>query len=87
MKFTTYIIEITTQKYEKHLSEGRNPLVCLSARLLASCQLRNFSREFTEKCSVVFGQSNCAIISVVLVTPIFLGILFYYSFYGMALRF
>ena len=29
MKGTTYIAEITNQKYEKYLSEGRNPLACL----------------------------------------------------------
>ena len=42
MKSTTYIVEITNQKNEKYLSEGRNPLACLSPRLLASCRLRNF---------------------------------------------
>ena len=50
MKSTTYIMEITNQKNEKYLSEGRNPLACLPRRLVASCQLRNFPREFTEKC-------------------------------------
>ena len=54
MKSTTYIIELTTQKNEKYLSEGRNPLACSPARLLALCQLRNFPREFTEKCFSVF---------------------------------
>ena len=33
MKITTYITEITTQKNEKYLSEGRNPLVCLLVHL------------------------------------------------------
>ena len=61
MKSTTCITEITNQKNEKYLSEGRNPLACLPPRLLASCQLRNFPREFTEKCFAVFDQSSCAI--------------------------
>ena len=43
------------------MSEGRNPLVCSPACLLASCQLRNFPREFTEKCFAIFDQSSCAI--------------------------
>ena len=58
MKSTTYIAEITNQKNEKYLSKGRNSLV---ACLLAPCQLRNFPREFTEKCFAVFDQSSCAI--------------------------
>ena len=33
----------------------------LLALLLASCQLRNFPREFTEKCFALFDQSSCAI--------------------------
>ena len=61
MKSTTYIVEITNQKNEKYLSEGRNPLACLSPRLLVSCQLRNFPREFTEKCFAIFDQSSCVI--------------------------
>ena len=61
MKSTTYIAEITNQKNEKYLSEGRNPLACLPPCLLASCQLRNFPCEFTEKCFVVFDQSSCVI--------------------------
>ena len=60
MKSTTYIVEITNQKNEKYLSEGRNPPTCLIC-LLASCQLRNFLREFTEKYFAVFDQSICAI--------------------------
>ena len=41
------------------MPEGRNP--CLLARLLASYQLRNFPREFTEKCFAAFDQSSHAI--------------------------
>ena len=61
MKSTTYIVEITNQKNEKFLSEARNPLACLPPRLLASCQLRNFPQELTEKYFAVFAQSSCAI--------------------------
>ena len=35
MKSTTYIVQITTQKDEKYLSEGRNLLACLPGRRLA----------------------------------------------------
>ena len=61
MKSTTYVIEITNQKNEKCLSEGRNPLACLAPHLLPSCQQRNFPREYTEKCFAVFDQSSCVI--------------------------
>ena len=61
MKSTTYIAEIIIEKNEKYLSEGRNPFACLSPQLLASCQLRNFLHEFTEKCFAVFDQSSCVI--------------------------
>ena len=61
MKSTTYIVEITNQKDEKYLSEGRNPLAWLPPRFLALCQLRNFLHEFSEKCLVVFNQSICGI--------------------------
>ena len=88
MKSTTYIVEITTQKNEKYLSEGRNPFACLPARLIASCQLKNFPREFTEKCFAAFDQSNHAILyHVASVAPISLGIFFYHYFYGMTARF
>ena len=58
MKSTTYI---TTQNNEKYLSEGRNSIACLTAHLLALCQLRNFPCEFTEKCFAVFDLSSFAI--------------------------
>ena len=61
MKTTTYIAEMTTQKNEKYLSEVRNPLACLPARLLTLCQVRNFQCEFTEKCFAIFDQSSCMI--------------------------
>ena len=49
MKSTIYIVEITNQKNEKYLSEGRNPLACLPPRLP-----KNETEKFTEKCFVVF---------------------------------
>ena len=61
MKSTTYIVETTKKKDEKYLSVGRNPVACLPPHLLASCQLRNFPREFTKKCFAIFDQSSCAI--------------------------
>ena len=36
MKSTTYIVEITNQKNEKYLSEGRNPLACSPPRLVST---------------------------------------------------
>ena len=50
MKSKTFIVGITNQKNEKCLHVGRNPVVWSPPRLLASCQLRNFPRKFTEKC-------------------------------------
>ena len=61
MKSTTYIVEITNQKNEKYLSEGRNLFACLPLCLLASCQVRNFPREITEKSFAIFDQSSCMI--------------------------
>ena len=88
MKSTTYIDEITTQKNEKYLSEGRNPLVCLPACLLASCQLRNFLCEFTEKCFAIFLPIKLHDLSdMILVALLFQGIFLYHSFYGMTSRF
>ena len=75
MKSTTYIVEITNQKDEKYLSEGRNPLACSPAGLVSARV-----SEFTEKCL-------CDLSHMVSAAPIFLGIFFYHSFYGMTLRF
>ena len=61
MKSTTHIFEITNQKNEKYLSVGRNPVACLPSRLLASCRLRNFPHELTEKSFAVLDQSSCTI--------------------------
>ena len=93
MKSTTYIVEITTQKNEKYLSEERNPLACLPARLLAYSPARLLS---TKKVSTwVYWKVFCHfdpiklrdLSHVVSVAPIFPGIFFYHSIYGMALRF
>ena len=53
MKSTTYIAKITAEKNEKFCLRGE---INLLARLLASCELRNFLREFTENCFEVFDQ-------------------------------
>ena len=58
MKSTTCIVEVTTQKNGRYLSEGRNPLACSPAQLLDSRQLRNFPRDFTEKRFATFDQSS-----------------------------
>ena len=57
MKSTTYFAEITNQKAEKYRSRRRKQE---STCLLASCQLRNFPREFIENCFAVFDQSSRA---------------------------
>ena len=75
MKSSTYIVEITNQKNEKYLSEGRNPLACSPPHLVSARV-----SEFTEKCL-------CDLSHMVSAAPIVLGIFFYHSFYGMALRF
>ena len=36
MKSTIYIVEMTTQKIEKYLSEGRNQLACSPADLVST---------------------------------------------------
>ena len=61
MKSTTYFAEITTKKIWKVSVWERKIRIHLLARLLASCQLRIFPREFTENYFAVFNQSSCAI--------------------------
>ena len=63
MKSTTYFAKIATQRLKSFClrEENQNPLACSPVSLLASCQLRNFLGEFTEKCFVVFDQSSCTI--------------------------
>ena len=55
MKSTTYFTELTNQKAEKYLSRRKK---IESTCLLASCQLSDFPREFTENCFAVFDQSS-----------------------------
>ena len=86
MKSTTYILEITNQKNEKYLFEGRNLFVC-SPPHLASCQLRNFLCEFTEKCFAIFDQSSCTIYLTWYQLLLFFWEFSYHSFYGKTLRF
>ena len=59
MKSTTCFAERTNQKTGKYLCRRRR-LESL-ARLLASCQLRNFPLELTENIFAVFDQSSHAI--------------------------
>ena len=82
MKSTTYIVEITNQKNEKHLYVGRNPVAWSAPRLLALCQLGNFLHVFTEKYWIKLHDLP----HVVSAALIFQGIFFYHSLYGMTLR-
>ena len=52
---STCIIEITTQKNENYLSEGRNSLAFLPAHLIST---KKFLCEFTEKCFVVIAVKS-----------------------------
>ena len=90
MKRTTYIAEITTQKAETYLSEG---IKLESTCLLAYSPVRFMS---TKKFSAWFYWTVfcpfwpiklCNLSHMVSVAPIFLGIFFYHSFYGMTSRF
>ena len=82
LKSTTCITEITTQKNEKYLSEGRNSLAFLPAHLIST---KKFLCEFTEKCFVVIAVKS-DLSHVVSVAPIFFGIFFYHSFYVVWLQ-
>ena len=85
MKSTTYIIEITTQKNEKYLSEGGNPLACLPACFMST---KKFSSWVHWEVFCCFWPIKLRDLShVVLVAPIFPGVFFYHSFYGMTSRF
>ena len=85
MKITTYIVEITNQKNEKYLSEGRNPLACLPPRLVSA---KKFSAWVYWKVFCRFWPIKLHDLShVVSAAPIFLGIFIYHSFYGTTLRF
>ena len=85
MKSTTYIAEITNQKNEKYLSEGRNPLACLPPRVVSA---KKFSAWVYWKVFCFFWAIKlCDLSHVVSAVPIFPGIFFHHSFYGTALRF
>ena len=85
MKSTTYIVEITTQKNEKYLSEGRNPLACSPACLVST---EKFSPWVYWKVFCRFWPTKPRNLShVVSVAPVFLGIFFYHSFYDITSRF
>ena len=58
MRSTRYFAEITNKKAENYLPETGKTRIHLLAHLLASCQLRNFPREFTENIFAVFDQSS-----------------------------
>ena len=85
MKSTKYIAEITTQKNEKHLSEGWNPPACSPAPFVST---KKFSVWVYRKVFCHFWPIKLGDLShEVSATPIFLGIFFYHSFYGMTSRF
>ena len=84
MKSTTYIAEITNQKNEKYLSEGRNPIACLPPRLVSA---KKFSTGVYWKVFCRFWPIQLHDLThVVSAAPIFLAIFFHHSFSGMALR-
>ena len=85
MKSTTYILEITNQKNEKYLFEGRNPFAYLPPCLVST---KKFSAWVYWKVFCCFWPIKfCDLSHVVSAAPIFLSIFFYHSFYGMTLRF
>ena len=64
---------------------GRNPLACLPGCLLSA---KKFSVWVNWNMFCCFWPIKlCDLSQVVLIAPIFLGIFFYHSCYGMALRF
>ena len=85
MKSTTYIAEITNQKNEKYLSEGRSLLACLPPDLVSA---KKFSAWVSWKVFCSFWPIKLHDLSnMVSATPIFLGIFFHHSFCGTALKF
>ena len=85
MKSTTYIVEITNQKNEKYLYVGRNPVAWSLPRLVST---EKFSACVNWKVFCHFWPTKLrGLPHVVPVAPIFLGIFFYHSFYGMTSRF
>ena len=85
MKNTTYIAEITNQKNEKYLSEGRNLLACLPPRLVSA---KKFSAWVYWKVFCRFWPIKLRNLShMVSISPVFLGIFSHHSLYGTALKF
>ena len=85
MKSTTYIVEITNQKNEKYLYVGRNPVAWSPPRLVST---KKFSACVYWKVFCRFWPIKLRDLpQVVSAAPIFLGIFFYHSFYGMTLKF
>ena len=76
MKITTYIVEITNQKNEKYLSEGRNPLACSPPRLVST---KKFSAWVYWKVFCRFWPIKLHDLShVVSAAPIFLRIFYHF---------
>ena len=85
MKSTTYIVEITNQKNEKYLYVGRNPVAWWPSCFMST---KKFSACVYWKVFCRFWPIKLRdLTQVVSAAPIFLGIFFYHSFYGMTLRF
>ena len=85
MKSTTCIVEITNQKNEKYLSEGRksrasSPPLPVSAKKFSAWVYWKFYCRFWP---IKLRDLSHVVSSAV----IFLGIFFYHFFYGMTLRF
>ena len=87
MKSATYFAEITNQKAEKYLFECGKLESYFLALLLAFCQLKNFSRVCWKLFRRFWPIKQRNLSHVVKVVPIFTGIYFYHSFYGMISRF
>ena len=87
MKSTICIVEITNQKNEKYLYVGRNPVDWSLSCLLSPVSTKKFSACVYWKVFCRFWPIKLRDLpQVVSAAPIFLGIFFYHSFYGMTLR-
>ena len=84
MKSIKHIVETTNQSNEKYLPVGENPVTCSSPHLVST---KKFSTWVYWKVFGYFWPIKLPDLShVVLIAPIFLGIFFYHSFYGMTLK-
>ena len=82
MKSTIYIVEITNQKNEKYLLWGEIQLLARrvsTKKFFAWVYWKVFCRFWLIKPRELSHEASAA--------PIFLGIFFFHSFYGMTLRF